>query len=132
MEIAFKNSIEEDRLDTDEVRKLMTKVRTPLYRVLQRVLGMRMEFYVAEMKGAIGSGIQLGIEKDEVYVGNIMTHPDFRRLGLARKLIQLSFKRAHELGVKKVRLDARADNVNAYLCTPLRVLKQHITQVASS
>lgn len=113
MEIAFKDSIEQDRLDADEVRKIMKKVRTPVYKVLQRVLGMRMEFYIAEVEETIASGIQLGIEKKEVYVGNIMTHPKYQRRGLARKLLHLSFRRARDLDVRKVRLDARADNVNA-------------------
>ncbi|MFW9913219.1 MAG: GNAT family N-acetyltransferase, partial [Candidatus Thorarchaeota archaeon] len=113
MELAFKDSIEEDRLDADEVRKLLKKLQTRVYKVLQRVLGMRMEFYVAEVENTIASGIQLGIEKDEVYVGNLMTHPKYQRQGLARKLLQLTFERARELDVKKVRLDARADNVNA-------------------
>ncbi|MFX0055557.1 MAG: GNAT family N-acetyltransferase [Promethearchaeota archaeon] len=113
MELAFKDSIEEDRLDADEVRKILKKVQTRVYKVLQRVLGMRMEFYVAEVENTIASGIQLGIEKDEVYVGNLMTHPKYLRQGLARKLLQLTFERARQLEIKKVRLDARADNVNA-------------------
>ncbi|MHA1909877.1 MAG: GNAT family N-acetyltransferase, partial [Candidatus Thorarchaeota archaeon] len=113
MELAFKNSIEEDRLDPDEIRKVMKKVRTPIYKVLGRALGMRIEFYIAEVEDTIASGIQLGIEKDEVYVGNLMTHPKYQRQGLARKLLHLTFRRARELDVKKVRLDARADNVNA-------------------
>ncbi|MHA1909333.1 MAG: GNAT family N-acetyltransferase, partial [Candidatus Thorarchaeota archaeon] len=113
MEIAFKDSIEEDRLDQDEVRKLMKKIRTPVYKVLTRAIGMRMEFYVAEVENTIASGLLLNIEKDEVYVGDLMTHPNFRRLGLARELLHLSFRRAHELGIKKVGLGARANNVNA-------------------
>ncbi|MCK5264867.1 MAG: GNAT family N-acetyltransferase [Candidatus Thorarchaeota archaeon] len=113
MEIAFKDSIEEDRLDAEEVRKVMKKVRTPVYKILTRAIGMRMEFYVAEVEDTIASGILLNIDKDEVFVGDLMTHPKFRRLGLARKLLHLSFKRAHELGLKKVSLGARADNVSA-------------------
>ena len=102
MELAFKDSIEEDRLDADEVRKVLKKVHTLLYRILQRVFKMRMEFYVAEVEGTIASGIQLNLEKDEVYVGNLMTHPKYQRQGLARKLLHLSFRRARETDVKKV------------------------------
>ncbi len=113
MEFAFKDSIEEDRLDANEIRKVMKKIRTPVYKVLQRVLGMRMEFYVAEVEDTIASGIQLSIEKDEFYVGNLMTLPKYQRQGLARELLHLTFRRARESDVKKVRLDARADNINA-------------------
>ncbi len=113
MELAFKNSIEEDRLNSDEIRKLLKKIRTPVYKIITRSLGMRMEFYVADVEDNIASGIFLNIEKDEVYVADLMTHPNYRRKGLARELLQLSFRRARELGVKKVSLGARADNVNA-------------------
>ena len=113
MELAFKESIEEDRLDTDEIRKIMKKFRTLNYKILTRVLGIRMEFYIASKDEMIASGIQLQFEKDEGYVGNIMTHPKFRRQGLARKLLHLTFERARELDISKVKLDARADNVNA-------------------
>ncbi|UCE09680.1 MAG: GNAT family N-acetyltransferase [Candidatus Thorarchaeota archaeon] len=113
MEIAFRNSIEEDRLDTDELRKILEKIHTRVYKIIARIIGMRMEFYVAKVEDTIASGIQLNIDKNEVYVGNLMTHPEFRRQGLARELLRLSFKRALELGRTRVRLDARADNVNA-------------------
>jgi GNAT superfamily N-acetyltransferase len=114
MELAFKDSIEEDRLDADEVRKILKKVQTTVFKIIGRVIGMRMEFYVADVEGTIASGVQLNIEKDEVYVGNIMTHPNYRRQGLARELIHLTCRRARELNVTKVRLDARADNAKAF------------------
>ncbi|TFH09498.1 MAG: GNAT family N-acetyltransferase [Candidatus Thorarchaeota archaeon] len=113
MELAFKNSIEEDRLDANELRKVLKKVQSPVFKVLQKSLRMRFEFYVAVVEDTITSGVQLNIEKDDVYVGNLMTHPKFQRRGLARKMLHLPYSRACELNAKKVRLDARADNVNA-------------------
>lgn len=113
MELAFKNSIEEDRLNSDEIRKLMKKIRTPVYKTITRSIGMRIEFYIADVEDNIASGIFLNIEKDKVYVADLMTHPNYRRQGLARELLQLSFRRARELSVKRVSLGARADNVNA-------------------
>ncbi|MFW9847294.1 MAG: GNAT family N-acetyltransferase [Candidatus Thorarchaeota archaeon] len=113
MEIAFKDTIEEDRIDADEVRSLMKKIQSPVFRALARAVGMRTEFFVADVAGTIASGILLNIEKDEVYVGDLMTLPQYRRRGLARDLLRLSFRRAHQLGRKRVGLDARADNVNA-------------------
>lgn len=113
MELVFDDSIEENRLDADELRKILKKVSSPAYRFLTRAMGMRLEFYVAEVEDNIASGILWSIEKDEVYMSDLMTHPKYRRQGLARKLLQLSFKRARELGMRKVRIDVRADNVNA-------------------
>jgi GNAT superfamily N-acetyltransferase len=113
MKLMFEDSIEENRLDADELWKIMKKLHSPFYRILTRAMGMRMEFYVAEIEDNIASGILLNIEKDKVYVSDLMTHLRYRRQGLARKLLQLSFSRARELGKKKVCLDIRADNVNA-------------------
>ncbi len=113
MKLMFKDSIEENRLDADELWKIMKKLHSPFYRILTRAMGMRMEFYVAEIDGNIASGILLNIEKDKVYVSDLMTHLRYRRQGLARKLLQLSFTRARELGKSKVCLDIRADDVNA-------------------
>ncbi|MFX1367708.1 MAG: GNAT family N-acetyltransferase [Promethearchaeota archaeon] len=113
MVLAFKDSIEKDRLDLVEVRKLMAKVRSPAYKFLSKAVGLKLEFYVAEVESTIASGILLNIDKNEVYVGNLMTHPMYQRQGLARKLLRFSFRRATEMGLKKVTLGARADNVNA-------------------
>jgi GNAT superfamily N-acetyltransferase len=113
MKLMFKDSIEENRLDADELWKIMKKLHSPFYRFLTRAMGMKMEFYVVEIEDNIASGMLLNIEKDEVYVSDLMTHLKYRRQGLARKLLQLSFSRARELGKKKVSLDIRADNVNA-------------------
>ena len=113
MELVFEDSIEENRINPDELRKIMKKLLTPGYRFLTKAMGMKMEFYVAEVEDTIASGILFQIEKDHVYVSDLMTHPEYRRRGLARKLLQLSFRRAHELDVKKVIIDVRAANVNA-------------------
>lgn len=113
MEIAFKDTIEEDRIDPDEMRALMKKIHSPVFRAIARAIGMRTEFYVVDVEGTIASGILLNIKKDEVYVGDLMTLPQYRRQGFARDLLRLSFRRARELNRKRVGLGARADNVNA-------------------
>jgi GNAT superfamily N-acetyltransferase len=113
MELVFEDSIDENRTNPDELRKTMKKLLTPGYRFLTRAMGMKLEFYVAEIEDTVASGILFQIEKDQIYVSDLMTHLEYRRRGLARSLLQLSFKRAHELGVKKVRIDVRAHNTNA-------------------
>ena len=113
MKLMFQDSIEENRLDEDELWKIMKKLHSPFYRILTRAMGMRMEFYVAEIEGNIASGVLMNIETDKIYVSDLMTHLKYRRQGLARKLLQLSFIRARELGKKKVCLDIRANNISA-------------------
>lgn len=113
MKLMFEDSIEENRLDADELWKIMKKLHTRAYRVLMKAMGMNLEFYVAEIEDNVASGILMSIEKDEIYVSDLMTHLEYRRQGLARKLLHLSFRRARELDLKKVRIDVRAENVNA-------------------
>jgi len=110
---AFKDNVNENQLDIDAIRKAMKKLRTPAYKFIQRLVGMRMEFYVAVVNNEIASGIRLTIKKDEIYVSDIMTHSKYRRQGFARKLLHFSFKRANELQKKKMRLDVRSENAGA-------------------
>jgi len=113
MQIAFKDSIEQDRIDEDEFRRLMKKLQHPLYKIITKAIGLRMEFHVGTLDNKIASGVQLNIEKDHVYVGNLMTLPEYRRQGFARDLLRLSFQIAQERNLKRVGLGARADNTNA-------------------
>jgi len=110
---AFKDNVNENQLDTDEIRKAMKKIQTPAFKLLLRLVGIRMEFYVAIMNDEIASGIRLTIKPDEIYVSDLMTHPKYQRQGLARKLLRFSFKRAQELQKKKITLDVRSENVGA-------------------
>ncbi|NHJ12249.1 MAG: GNAT family N-acetyltransferase [Candidatus Thorarchaeota archaeon] len=113
LELSFRDTVEDDRVNMSEYRALMKKVHNPIYKLLTRILAVNFEFYVAELDGVIGSGVGLNIEKDEVFINNLMTHPDYRRQGLARSLLELSARRARELGKSKVRLTVRADNASA-------------------
>ena len=110
---AFKDNVNENQLDIDAIRKALKKLRTPAYKLIQRLVGMRMEFYVVTVNNEIASGIRLTIKKDEIYISDVMTHPKYRRQGFARELLHFSFKRANELHKKKMRLDVRSENANA-------------------
>jgi GNAT superfamily N-acetyltransferase len=113
MEISFRDSLEEDRVDMVEVRAIMGKIHRPHYKLMMRIMKVKSEFYIIEQNNRLVSGITLGFEQDEGNVGNVMTHPDFRRCGLARQLLQLSAKRAQALGMKQLTLSARAENTPA-------------------
>jgi ribosomal protein S18 acetylase RimI-like enzyme len=113
MEISFKDSFEEDRVDMSEVRSIMKKMTRPHYKFIARIMGVKSEFYIIEHDNVIASGITLGFEKNEASVGNIMTHPAYRKQGLARQLLRFSAERAKSLGFKQLNLSVRAENTPA-------------------
>jgi GNAT superfamily N-acetyltransferase len=49
------------------------------------------------------------------YVSSVYTHPDFRRMGLARALMDMLIDAAHELGVSKLLLSASTMGRPLYL-----------------
>ncbi len=50
---------------------------------------------------------------DEMHILNLAVTPDFRRNGIARKLVLAALKRAHEKGAKRSFLEVRASNAAA-------------------
>jgi len=48
------------------------------------------------------------------WIGMVLTHPDFRRRGLARELVSSVMEHAKKLGVQTVKLDATAEGQGLY------------------
>ena len=48
--------------------------------------------------------------EDELHVNNIASHPDFRRLGIGRSLLEAGIDQGRQLGVIYVLLEVRASN----------------------
>jgi GNAT superfamily N-acetyltransferase len=48
------------------------------------------------------------------WIGMVLTHPEFRRRGLARELVTHAIERAEELGVQTLKLDATDDGRRLY------------------
>ena len=47
-------------------------------------------------------------------IGTVATHPDYRRQGIARKLVKTAIEHAQGLGAEICILDVRSDNIPAY------------------
>ena len=50
---------------------------------------------------------------DECEIGNICTHPDFRRQGAAKALLEMLFTKCKSLGITKVFLEVSSVNYGA-------------------
>ena len=50
---------------------------------------------------------------DEAHILNIVTHPDFRRRGIAKRLFMFTLGRLEGIGVREVFLEVRRSNISA-------------------
>ena len=104
------------RLDTKDVRDLMSlegmcfayrwteeQFLLGLGKSAFRVLGIR-------RKGVLAAYIAYSVIEDEMEILNLAVHPDYRRQGLAERLLSESFKDCVESNVSKSFLDVKASN----------------------
>lgn len=69
--------------------------------------------WVAEVDGKLVGMIVAWLLVDEVHVATIATHPDFRRQGIARKLLSHTLRQLREEGAQSSFLEVRASNFAA-------------------
>lgn len=73
--------------------------------------------FVCEEQGrivALVNVLRAGLNKTRWEIGNVATHPDYRRQGLARQLVKKAIEYAREHGAEICILDVRDDNEPAY------------------
>jgi [ribosomal protein S18]-alanine N-acetyltransferase len=69
--------------------------------------------WVAEMDGKLVGIIVVWLIVDEAHVATIATHPDFRRQGVAKKLLSHTLRELSYEGAQSSFLEVRASNVVA-------------------
>lgn len=69
--------------------------------------------WVAEIDGKVAGMIVAWLIVDEVHVATIATHPDFRRRGIAKKLLAHTLQHLREEGAQSSFLEVRASNFAA-------------------
>ena len=71
--------------------------------------------YGAEIDGRlVATATLICYERTLAWIGMVLTHPEFRRRGLARELVSHLLERAKELGVETVKLDATDEGRGLY------------------
>jgi len=119
IEIAFPGEL--SRRGTD-IREELESVRRliPIVKALGRVSdGFRhlIDGFVWEDGGRIVGSVmvqRMGNDKTRWYIAAVAVHPDYRRRGIARRLISRAIEHARGHGAQVCILDVRADNVPAY------------------
>ncbi|MGC9779441.1 MAG: GNAT family N-acetyltransferase [Candidatus Heimdallarchaeota archaeon] len=109
----FSEGLERDRVNIDEIAKIMRKLNKPIYRLIMKIVKVKMINYGIRIENKLVSALTLSIEKSTATIGNVMTHPDYRRKGYARKLFQRAMNDANKFDLEKVTLDVHAQNHGA-------------------
>lgn len=71
------------------------------------------EYYGMRQEGRLVAYAGIQIVADEGYMTNIAVHPDYRRLGMAKRLMDRLFERAVERGLTMISLEVRESNYKA-------------------
>jgi len=69
--------------------------------------------WVAEVEGQLAGMLVLWLIVDEVHIGTIAVHPDFRQRGVAQRLLADALLAASEEGAVRVFLEVRRGNLAA-------------------
>lgn len=69
--------------------------------------------WVAEADGRVVAMLVAWLFVDEAHIANIATHPDYRRQGIARKLLTYTLQSAMREGVQSSFLEVRESNLAA-------------------
>lgn len=90
--------------------RMATRGRMIPFKILTAVAGYRWELFVADVGGTVvGCGSYLGREQMEL--ANLMVHPQYRRQGIGRALLQKRLERLTELGYPFVTTTILANNI---------------------
>ena len=111
--LCFGEGLERDRINLVEIGKLMKKINKPIYRLMMKIMKVDMINYGIKRDGKLICALTLSTEKKSATIGNVMTHPDYRRQGLAKKLFQKAVSDGEKLGLEKITLDVHAQNIGA-------------------
>ncbi len=109
----FSEGLERERVNVNEIAKIMKKINKPIFRLIMKIMKVKMFNYGIKIENKLVSALTLSIEKKTATIGNVMTHPDYRRRGFARKLFQRAMNDAEGFDLEKVTLDVHAQNHGA-------------------
>lgn len=119
VEIAFAGDLERWGSNFREQMQMAQKM-VPLLKFLSRVSSVfrhTFDGYVWENGGQMAAFVmvqKVGLSQTHWQIGNVATHPDYRRQGLARKLVTKAMDHAKAHGAKICTLEVRAVAEPAY------------------
>jgi len=119
IETAFAGELAQWGINFKDQLKIAQKM-VPLLRLLERLsetFRHTFDGFVWDYGGRIISLVniqKMGLDRTHWQIGNVATHPDFQRRGLARQLVTRAIKHAQTHGARICTLEVRAEAVKAY------------------
>ena len=113
MELCFIHCIESQSIDYHQVKCTLRKLIKPSHKIRMRIFGNRMNTYLIKVENKIVSASSLTIKRTKGTISNVMTHPEFRRQGFARKLFNHAVEQAQKHNLNQVFLKVHSNNVKA-------------------
>ncbi|NHK30184.1 MAG: GNAT family N-acetyltransferase [Asgard group archaeon] len=110
IEICYKETNEFKRTDLKKFRKITSSFFNPVLKSLLKLLGAKFYFFTAEIDGKIVGATTLSCVRNKGLISAVMTHPDYRRRGIGRKLFTMASQKAKELKKEFLWLDVDAQN----------------------
>jgi ribosomal protein S18 acetylase RimI-like enzyme len=110
IEICFKDGNEFKRTDLKRFRRIVKSFFNPILKSLLSIIGAKFYYFAAEVDGKIVGATTLSCVKNKGLISAVMTHPDYRRRGIGRKLFTMASEKAKELNKEFLWLDVDAQN----------------------
>ena len=121
--IVVREARSEDAAAVDEVGRLavadLRKVYRPTPSAVKRARAQRTTCLVAVLDGRIVGTVRCRAEGDRLHLMGPMVHPDFRRRGVARAIVESVATIARTIGAARLSLFTVVETGNAPICKRL-------------
>ena len=113
LELCFIHCIESQNIDFVQEKNDLRKLNNLGNKILMKIRGKEVLTYLFKSEQKIVSAISLKINRKQGIICNVMTHPDFRRMGFAKKLLAFVIEMAHKRKLKEISLEVHPLNESA-------------------
>ena len=113
MELCFLHCRESQEIDFIQAKDILLKLSSVKSSILMKIWGMKIETFLFKVEDKIVSAASIIINKKQGLICNVMTHPDYRRKGFAKKLLAHTIDFAHRKKLREITLEVQSKNVSA-------------------
>ena len=113
LELCFIHCIESQNFDFTQEKNNLRKINCFGYKILLKIRGKELLTYLFKSEQKIVSAISLKINNKQGIICNVMTHPDFRRRGFAKKMLTFVIDVARKRKLKEISLEVHPLNESA-------------------
>lgn len=109
----FEKLKREDIPEVYEIEKLSFTDPHSIASMTAAIMNPACEFWVVREGNKIAGFVEFWIMYDESHIIDIAVHPEFRRRGIGKKLMEFLIEKSSAAGAKKIFLEVRPSNTPA-------------------